>query len=158
MEKAESELCKFTFVGLSAGAQKNKNLQMPFCAPLSATKPAYCTVIYHWIFDLTSIDRFSAGTLSTSPAPASAAWPGRPPPRRSFRSATSTGRGRRQSTSSTCRGDDEMNFEVKFWFYLNLVDLIARIGFNCILDVYRRGNLHLSNGVCALVTKKVQQV
>ena len=27
------------------------------------------------------------------------------------------------------------------------------IGFNSILDVYRRGTLHLMSGVCALVTK-----
>ncbi len=32
---------------------------------------------------------------------------------------------------------------------------VSWVGFNSILDVYRRGNLHLSHQVCALVTKKV---
>ncbi len=96
---------------------------MPLCALSLPQNPRFLRYFYHWIIDLTSIDRFSAGTLSTSPAPASAAWPGRPPRRRSSRSATSTGRGRRQSTSSTCPGDDEMNFKVKFCFYFSSLSI-----------------------------------
>jgi len=32
---------------------------------------------------------------------------------------------------------------------------VSWVGFNSILDVYRSGTLHLTSGVCALVTKKV---